>query len=127
MLKRFVLTASRRAAPSAFEGNSCRAPALLGWRVEGVDEARIVDPFFAISATRCRAKEPVAMDRAKAVVLLVRLAVREDLPPRERGRKIIFRLHHLVASPVVSVVKQNKWDLRAMEFIVSCLLESAPD
>lgn len=39
-----------------YEGNIDKAPTLLGWRVDGVNHAAIIEPAFATCARRFRAK-----------------------------------------------------------------------
>ncbi len=75
VLKGFDDAASRRAIYVDYEGNKNAEPTLLGWRVDGVYEAAIVETVFCTCAARHRAREPVAAGHEEAVRALLKRAV----------------------------------------------------
>jgi hypothetical protein len=61
-----------------YEGNIDKAPTLLGWRVDGINYASIVEPTFATCAGRFRAKHVEHIDHATLAKQLLQRAVAEE-------------------------------------------------
>lgn len=61
-----------------YEGNTKRAPTLLGWRIDGQNSAAIIEPAFSTCAERFRAKDVALQDHAWLARRLIELADKED-------------------------------------------------
>jgi hypothetical protein len=70
-----------------YEGNIAKAPTLLGWRVDGVNCAAIIEPAFATCAGRFRAKHVKYTDHATLARLLLQRASTE-------GRRVFSWSEH---------------------------------
>ena len=61
-----------------YEGNTARAPTLLGWRIKGRNFGAIVEPSFDVCAGRYRVRSVSAVDHSSKVAELIRLAQEDD-------------------------------------------------
>jgi hypothetical protein len=78
VLRSFDDAASRRAIYVDYEGNKNAEPTLVGWRVDGIYHAAIVETSFGPCAGRHRAREPVAASHEDAVRVLLQSAIEGD-------------------------------------------------
>jgi len=60
-----------------YEGNMDRPPTLLGWYVDGIYKASIVEPLFATCANRYRTKDIAATEHVRLALKLLELAEEE--------------------------------------------------
>lgn len=78
MKKKLTPKEVARAILLDYEGNKDKPPTLLGWLLDGVYQAWVIDPAFSACANRYRAKGTVALEHHKAVRELLSRAVTED-------------------------------------------------
>lgn len=60
-----------------YEGNMDRPPTLLGWYVDGIYQASIVEPLFATCANRYRTKDIAVTEHVQLALKLLELAEEE--------------------------------------------------
>nr|WP_213394567.1 hypothetical protein [Yoonia sp.] len=78
MKKKLTPKEAARAILLDYEGNKDKPPTLLGWLLDGVYQAWVIEPVFSDCASRYRAKGTVALEHHKAVRELLSRAVTED-------------------------------------------------